>query len=83
MGTMVRRTKRRSGTKRNADTTRLPSFGAHWRDDGTPKTGYRSEREALAMADERHRETGADLSVYRCDFCFAWHMGNAGGRRER
>ncbi|MGA2472534.1 MAG: hypothetical protein ABSG39_03435 [Acidimicrobiales bacterium] len=38
--------------------------------------------EALAMADERRREAGADLSVYRCDFCGAWHMGNSGGRNE-
>ena len=38
------------------------------------------ERSAAA-ADERRRETGVDLSVYRCDFCSAWHLGNPGGRR--
>jgi hypothetical protein len=35
------------------------------------------------MADERRRESGADLNVYRCDFCAAWHMGSSGGRDER
>ena len=28
------------------------------------------------MADERRRMSGADLNVYRCDFCPAWHMGD-------
>jgi len=37
----------------------------------------------LAVAEERRAETGADLSVYRCEFCSAWHMGNAEGRHER
>jgi hypothetical protein len=35
------------------------------------------------MADERRRISGVDLSVYRCDFCPAWHMGNSGGRHEQ
>jgi hypothetical protein len=61
----------------------MPSLGAHWRADGTPKTSYRSEKEALSMADERRWESGVVLSVYRCDLCSAWHMGNPGGREER
>ena len=35
------------------------------------------------MADERRWESGVVLSVYRCDLCSAWHMGNPGGREER
>jgi hypothetical protein len=80
---MPRRTNRRNDPRRKATTERPPSLGAHWRADGAPKTSYRSEREALAMADERRRESGADLNVYRCDFCAAWHMGSSGGRDER
>jgi hypothetical protein len=34
------------------------------------------------MADERRRDSGAELNVYRCDFCSAWHMGKAAGRRD-
>ena len=80
---MARRTNRR---ERHADRTACrvaPSLGAHWRADGTPKIAYGSQGEALAVADERRAETGVDLSVYRCDFCSAWHMGNAEGRHER
>lgn len=86
---MARRTNRRSEarraatTSRAATTNRAPSLGAHWRADGTPKTAYGSQGEALAVAEERRAETGADLSVYRCEFCSAWHMGNAEGRHER
>ncbi len=45
------------------------------------KTAYRSQAEALSVADERRDDTGLELNVYRCDFCSAWHMGNAEGRR--
>ena len=82
MERMARRTRRRGESQRDKTASRTPSLGAHWRSDGTPKTLYRTEAEALAMADERRRETGVILSVYRCDFCSAWHMGNSGGRRE-
>jgi hypothetical protein len=78
---MARRSNRRSATRGDA-SRRTPSFGAHWRADGAPKTAYRTQSEALAMADERRRDSGADLNVYRCDFCSAWHMGNVGGRRD-
>lgn len=82
MGLMARRTNRRSTPGRGGVAPRTPSFGSHWRADGNPKTAYRSQAEALAMADWRRQESGADLSVYRCDVCSAWHMGKAGGRRE-
>jgi hypothetical protein len=80
---MARRTNRRSAPRRAGPTEQGPSLGAHWRADGTPKAAYVSQGEALAVADERRAETGADLSVYRCELCSAWHMGNAGGRHER
>ncbi len=32
------------------------------------------------MADERRQDTGVVLSVYQCDVCTAWHMGNARSR---
>lgn len=61
---------------------RTPNLGSHWRADGAPKSGYRSQAEALSVADERRQETGVVLNVYRCDYCSAWHMGNAESRRR-
>jgi hypothetical protein len=58
----------------------VPGLGAHWRGDGTPKTSYRTQGEAAAAADERRTDSGAELNVYQCDFCAAWHMGKRGGR---
>ena len=57
-------------------------LGGHWRADGAPKTSYRNQADALVSADQQRRETGADLTVYQCDFCGAWHMGNRGGRAD-
>jgi hypothetical protein len=82
MELMARHTHRGEPSRRDRADSRGPSLGAHWRADGTPKTAYRSERDAWSMADERRAETGVELAVYRCDFCSAWHMGNARGREE-
>jgi hypothetical protein len=82
MEPMARRNHRGETSRRGAADSRGPSLGAHWRADGTPKTAYRSEREAWSMADERRRETGVELAVYCCDFCSAWHLGNSRGRPE-
>ncbi len=41
-----------------------------------------SRGEALSVAEERSRETGLELDVYRCAVCSAWHMGNPLGRDE-
>ena len=79
---MARRTHRGEPSRRDGADSRGQSLGAHWRADGTPKTAYRSERDAWSMADERRGETGVELAVYRCDFCSAWHMGNPRGREE-
>lgn len=79
MGTMARRPNRRTTPRRQAHTRPL-NLGGHWRADGAPKNAYLSRDEALMVADERRRATGADLEVYRCDVCDAWHMGGSRGR---
>jgi hypothetical protein len=77
---MARRSSRRRASRRDSEGFRIPSLGAHWRADGAPKKAYRSQGEAQAAADDRRLESGADLDVYCCDFCQAWHMGNRVGR---
>ncbi len=79
---MARRRNRRKPTWRDPEASPVPNLGAHWRADGAAKTSYASQRAALGAADERRRESGADLNVYQCDFCNAWHMGNRGGRGD-
>jgi hypothetical protein len=83
MVVMARRSKRNRPSWRDPEATRLPSLGAHWRADGAPKRAYASQAEALSVSDERRRESGADLNVYRCEYCHAWHMGNRGARGSR
>jgi hypothetical protein len=80
MVVMARRRKRRKPSWRDPEADRAPNLGAHWRADGSPKTAYRSQNEALGAADERRQESGAELNVYQCDFCHAWHMGSRGSR---
>jgi len=41
---------------------------------------YPTERDARLAADERGREAGFELTVYRCAFCQGWHMARAEGR---
>jgi hypothetical protein len=77
---------RRKARRRNIPTTRSDAArranpGSHWRADGTPKVAYRSQAEALSVADERRYDTGLELTVYQCDMCSSWHMANAEGRR--
>ena len=55
-------------------------LGSHFRADGRPKTAFSSQREAAAAADERRRESGAQLHVYQCEVCAAWHMGTPRSR---
>jgi hypothetical protein len=64
------------------DGLRPVALGAHWRADGQPKSAYRSQGEALGVADERRSESGVDLNVYQCDICRSWHLGSL-GRRTR
>jgi hypothetical protein len=75
---MVRRRRDRRPPGRGAD--RPQGLGAHWRADGAPKNAYRTQRDALSVAEERRQETGVVLSVYLCEYCSAWHMGNPAGR---
>jgi hypothetical protein len=72
----VSRGNERKRKRLTAPEPRPQSIRSHWRADGAPKTAYRTHGEALAVADERRQDSGAELNVYRCDFCSAWHMGN-------
>jgi hypothetical protein len=78
---MGRRKARRRGSPGRTGPEERPNPGSHWRADGVPKAAYRSQTEALSVADERRHDSGLELNVYRCDVCSAWHMGNAEGRR--
>jgi hypothetical protein len=82
MEIMSRGSKRKRALGRDPESSRAPNLGAHWRADGAPKTSYASQRDALSASDERRLESGADLNVYQCGFCHAWHMGNRAGRER-
>jgi hypothetical protein len=78
---MGRRKARRRGSPVRTPQGERTNPGSHWRADGAPKAAFRSQAEALSVADERRHDSGLELNVYRCDVCSAWHMGNAEGRR--
>lgn len=48
---------------------------SHFSSDGTPKNSYRTENEAKSAAQLAWTLNGVDLNAYRCDYCFAWHIG--------
>ena len=73
---MARRRRTRFTVPPAGEDQRLRRLGSHWRSDGAPKAAYLTQGEALSVADERRRETGVELSVYQCDVCAGWHMGN-------
>jgi hypothetical protein len=83
-GVMARRNAPRRGGRRVARSDGDPagrqpaSPGMHWRADGQPKSAYRSQGEALSVADERRSESGVDLNAYRCEICGGWHLGSYG-----
>ena len=78
----ARRSTRKNRTRQGSpDDRRLPGLGPHWRADGGPKTAFPTQGAATAAAEDRRRVSGADLAVYQCDFCQAWHMGRRAGRR--
>jgi len=80
---MPRRNKaRRSENRQTGDSNRIAGLGSHWRADGHPKAAYRSQGDALTAALVRREKTGVELSVYRCDVCAAWHMGNSRSRGD-
>jgi hypothetical protein len=85
---MARRNAPRRGGRRvnkregQPDNLRPPSLGTHWRADGQPKSAYRSQGEALGVADERRHESGVDLNVYQCEICRSWHLGSFGRSRR-
>jgi hypothetical protein len=79
---MARRKRDRIGRQLPVTGTRQQSHRSHWRADGAPKTAYRSQRDALSVADERRMDAGVELNVYRCEFCSAWHVGTAKGQED-
>ena len=72
-----RNSARRSQGQQTHDDRRVAGLGSHWRADGLPKAAYASQGDALTAALVRRRDSGVELTVYRCDVCSAWHMGNA------
>ncbi len=68
-----RRRLRRQGATR---PIRLP----HWRADGQPKTRFGSAQEAQRAAFSSRLDHGVDLTVYECDICGGWHLGNSPDR---
>ncbi|HTT87815.1 MAG TPA: hypothetical protein VMF60_10630 [Acidimicrobiales bacterium] len=50
---------------------------SHWRADGRPKTRFSSEDQGNRAAFSARLDHGVDLSVYRCEVCGGWHLGNA------
>lgn len=74
---MPRRNIPRRGQGQQPDRDhRVPGLGSHWRGDGLPKAAYASQGDALTAALVRRQDSGVELTVYRCDVCSAWHMGN-------
>ena len=74
---MPRRNIARRGQGQQADDDhRVAGLGSHWRADGRPKAAYASQGDALTAALVRRQDSGVALTVYRCDVCSAWHMGN-------
>jgi hypothetical protein len=76
---MARRNRPRNAQRPRPSPERSIRLRTHWRADGAPKTAYRSQGEAMGVADEKRQDFGVDLNVYQCDVCALWHMGNAGG----
>jgi hypothetical protein len=52
-------------------------ISSHVTREGSPKKSYRTEREAKSAAQLAWTLNGAELGVYRCEFCHQWHMGNS------
>jgi hypothetical protein len=50
---------------------RFRLLGEHFRDDGRPKTRFKSERKAL---DSIVRHGHRDKIAYHCTFCDGWHL---------
>lgn len=81
-GAMARRNHPRNSRRARPSSGRSMSLGSHWRSDGAPKTAYRSQGEAMGVADEQRQDHGVELNVYQCEVCSSWHMGNPGGRER-
>lgn len=49
----------------------------HFKADGTPKKRFKSFASAQAHAERYHH---ANLVIYQCSFCYAWHFATRRGR---
>jgi hypothetical protein len=66
--------RRRRARATTHSSTRVSS---HFTREGSPKRSYRTEQEAKSAAQLAWTLNGAELGVYRCEFCHQWHMGNS------
>jgi hypothetical protein len=48
---------------------------SHFTREGTPKSAYRTEREAQSATQLAWTLDGTELNSYRCDYCHQWHIG--------
>jgi len=81
-GVVSRRNLPKRGSRSRRDDPRPFSLGSHWRADGAPKAGFRSQQEALRAANVRRLESGVTLNAYECDFCSRWHLGSSTAREH-
>ena len=49
----------------------------HFKRDGTPKKGYRTQQEAASAAQLAWTLEKVDLNTYRCEHCHLWHVGRS------
>jgi len=63
--------------KRRRPTPSRPvgRVASHFTREGTPKSSYRTQREAASAAQLAWTLNGVELDAYRCDYCHQWHIG--------
>ena len=60
-------------TKRNA--WGIFSSYSHWKKDGAEKQTYALEKHAERAAESMEKRYGHKYKVYRCMFCYGFHIG--------
>ncbi len=61
--------------RRRPPTRPLGRVASHFTREGTPKTPYRTEREAQSAAQLAWTLERVELNAYRCNLCHQWHIG--------
>jgi hypothetical protein len=61
--------------KKPESTRPLGRVSSHFTREGTPKSPYRTQAEAMSAAQLAWTLNGAELDAYRCDYCHQWHIG--------